>query len=319
MHCQVQEAMKEAMSCYNSVLKLHPDDPGLVCVLSNNILVLNGDRDVFDSKKRLKVLVSEGGSRKLTGLQKQKILFNRCMFALQTNQLEQCRELGAKLRAAQPDSDLAVLAQVALLNREKKASTAVELLQNHLKTCPQAGVGLYATLAQLHLSQGQLSKATATLQSIPSYTRYVGVAATLAAQHVHAGQVDVAMEVLDRMLQCRMEKGVGQVGGAELVRQVARFQLAHSCPEAAAAILERALSEGDNMALRALLITAYSQFDPQRAELASQRLPAFKREGVLDVDSLENTPVFRHTRRPPPARTEVSAEREPLLESGHAC
>jgi len=32
----------------------------VLAVVANNILVVNGDRDVFDSKKRVKVLVSEG-------------------------------------------------------------------------------------------------------------------------------------------------------------------------------------------------------------------------------------------------------------------
>ena len=299
------------MSCYNSVLKLRPDDPGLIAVLSNNILVLNGDRDVFDSKKKVKILANEGSSRKLTRLQKQKILFNRCMFALQNNQLERCRELGGKLKAAQSTSDLSVLAEVALLNREKKLSGAVEILQNHVKSSSEASVLVYCTLAQLYLNQGSPSKALAALRTIPAYANYVGVAAMLASQHAHLGEVGVAMDILDRMLESWMEKGAGQVGGAsafgDLVKQVAKFQLSHSRPEAAAAILERALSYHDDMSLRALLISAYSQYDPQKAEQASQQLPAFSGRGQLDVDSLERTPVFRHSRKPAPARSEVSS------------
>lgn len=310
MYIQVQEANKEAMSCYNSVLKLRPDDPALVAVLSNNILVLNGDRDVFDSKKKVKVLANDGTSHKLTQLQKQTILFNRCMFALQTNQLEQCRELGVKLKATQSNSDLAVLAEVALLHREKKMTAAMELLQNHVLSSREAGIQLYVTLAQLYHNQGNTNKASATLRSIPAYSRYVGVAATLASQHAHLGEVGVAMEVLDQMLECWTEKREEQVGGAsaftDLVKQVARFQLVHSRPEAAAAILERALSRQDNMALRALLISAYSQCDPQKAELASQQLPPFTAQGPVDVNCLEQTPMFRHARKPTPAKAEVS-------------
>lgn len=307
---QVQEASKEAMSCYNSVLKLRPNDSALTAVLSNNILVLNGDRDVFDSKKKVKVLANEGTSRKLTQLQKQKILFNRCMFALQTNQLDQCRELGVKLKTSRtPDSDLAVLAEVALLNRERRGGVAVELLQNHLQSSPDSVVLLHLTLAQLHLNLGHVTKAISTLHSIPSLSRHVGVASTLAAQYAHMGQVGVAMDVLDRMLECRMAESGGEGGASELtdlVKQVARFQLSHTQPEAAAVILEKALGLRDNMSLRALLISAYSQYSPQKAELASQHLPAFRPVTRVDVDSLEHSPILRHSRKQPPVRTEVS-------------
>ena len=295
------------MACYNPTLKLRPDDPTLIAVISNNILALNRDKDVFDSKKNVKVLANESGTRKLTRSQKQKILFNRCMFALQTNQLEQCRELATTLKASQANSDLAVLAEVALLNREKKVAAAVELLSNYLRGFPQAGVALYATLAQLQLAQGSVAKACATLQSVPTYPRYVGVASTLASLRAALGEVGVAVEVLEKTLDYWMGHGRGEEPLlSRLVKQVAKFELSHAYPEAAAKVLERQLNERDSMELRALLISAFSRYNPQAAEQASRSLPAFTIPPGMDVDKMEQTPVFRHSRKPAPDRTEVS-------------
>ena len=301
--------MKEAMSCYNTTLKLRPDDPTLITVISNNILALNRDKDVFDSKKKVKVLASEGGARKLTRLQKQKILFNRCMFALQTNQLEQCRELASMLKTAHSHSDLSLLAEVALLSCEKKGGAAIELLSNHLKSFPQAGVGVYATLAQFQMAQGNYANVCATLQSVPTFSCHVGVASTVASLRASLGEVGVAVQVLEDMLEYWMRCGQGEEPFlSNLVKQVAKFYLSHGCSEAAAKLLQRKLDDHDSLDLRALLISAFSQYDPQAAEQASRSLPPFSIPANMDVDQMEQTPVFRHSRRPAADRTEVSIQ-----------
>lgn len=294
------------MACYNAILKLRPDDPALIAVASNNILVLNGDKDIFDSKKKVKVLAGEGDSRKLTRSQKLRILFNRCLFSLHTNQLDQCRDLGAKLRAGHPNSDLAVLAEVALLHREKKTSSGVQFLEGHLQRFPEAKVRLHAVLAQLLLSQGNTSAACNALRNIPAYAGHVGVASTLASLYVGTGEMESAVDVLEQTLEHWMgRKGVATSDLSDLVKQVARFELSHSRPEAAASFLERMLQRRNDLELRALLISAFSQTNPQKAEEASRSLPAFRAPAHLDVDAMEKTPFFRHSRRPVAERTEV--------------
>ena len=291
------------MTSYNTILKLRLDDPALIAVASNNILVLNGDKDIFDSKKKVKVLASEGNSRKLTKLQKLRILFNRCMFALHTNQLDQCRDLSTQLKAAQPNSDLSVLAGASLLHRERKLGAAVELLEGRLKG---AGVQLYAYLAQLQLLQGNVARACKTLRDIPVSAGYVGVVATLASLYAGMGEVGVAIEVLEQMLEHWMNrKGVVTSDLVNLTKQVARFQLSHSRPEAASGVLERALQREDSLELRALLISAFSRTDPRKAEEASRSLPAFRSPAHVDVDGMEKTTFFRHSRRPAVDKAEV--------------
>ena len=298
---QVQDRGKEAMSLYSSVLKQKPDDTSHSVIASNNIIVLNRDRDVFDSKKKAKVLANEGNSKKLTRVQKLVILYNRCLFALQTNQLEQCRELIAELKATHPNSDGAVLAEVALLGREKKMSSCVELLESHLRAKPHSDLVLYATLAQLLLSQGHLSKVCSVLHSIPDVSKHLGVISVLVSLHTNSGDVDSAVEVLDEAeawwTRQQKSESMRQVCRS-LMMESAQYKLQHGKPQAAAAVLERLQSDYPaDLRIQALLISAFSRFDSRRAEELTKSLQGFEAAGVVDVDALEQMPSFRHTRR----------------------
>lgn len=79
---------KEAMGIYSRVLKTKPTDAGLIAVASNNILCINKDQNIFDSKKRIKTIHTEGVLAKLNDLQRQGILINECLFYLYTQQVD---------------------------------------------------------------------------------------------------------------------------------------------------------------------------------------------------------------------------------------
>lgn len=51
---QRQGREKEAQTVYNQVLRSKPTDIGLVAVASNNLIAINKDQNIFDSKKRIK-------------------------------------------------------------------------------------------------------------------------------------------------------------------------------------------------------------------------------------------------------------------------
>ena len=57
---------KEAQTIYNSVLRSKPADIGLVAVASNNLVTLNKDQNIFDSKKKIKAATADGIENKLT-------------------------------------------------------------------------------------------------------------------------------------------------------------------------------------------------------------------------------------------------------------
>lgn len=84
---QLQGRDKEAQSLYVAALKIKPDDIALVAVASNNIVSLNYDQNVFDSKKRMKNATHEGLEHKLTSRQRKSIALNQCLLACFTNQV----------------------------------------------------------------------------------------------------------------------------------------------------------------------------------------------------------------------------------------
>lgn len=84
---QLQGREKEAQILYTNALKAKPDDIALVAVASNNLVTLNKDQNVFDSKKRMKSATHEGLEHKLTSRQRKSIAYNQCLLAMYTNQV----------------------------------------------------------------------------------------------------------------------------------------------------------------------------------------------------------------------------------------
>ena len=78
---------KEAQGIYNTVLRQKPSDIGLVAVASNNLLTLNKDQNIFDSKKRIKAATAEGLEHKLTSTHRLAIARNNALLAMYTNQV----------------------------------------------------------------------------------------------------------------------------------------------------------------------------------------------------------------------------------------
>ena len=298
---QLQGQGKEAMTIYNAVLKQKPDDIAQVVVTSNNIIVLNKDRDIFDSKKKVKVLAVEGSSKKLTNFQKLVVLYNRCLFALQTNQLEQCRELLGSLETLNADSDYTVLVKAALMSRERKNAACIEMLDAHLRTKSTTSALLYTTLAQLHMNQGHVDKVCTILSSIPALSRHLGAVSVLVSLYTSTGDVDSAINILDLAVTFWLKQPQNSSNSAitrSVMVESARYKLQHSRPEAAAQVLEKICSENPkDLQVLAMLVSAYSQYSARKAEELSQSLAAVEVIQTVDVDALEQMPSFKHTRR----------------------
>lgn len=84
---QLQGREKEAQALYTAALKAKPDDIALVAVASNNLVCLNKDQNVFDSKKRMKSATHESLEHKLTSRQRRNIAYNQCLLAFYTDQV----------------------------------------------------------------------------------------------------------------------------------------------------------------------------------------------------------------------------------------
>ena len=295
---QMQGRGKEALAAYANVLRQRSGDSPHDIIASNNVQVLNKDRDVFDSKKKVKVLANAGTLKKLTRSQKVVILYNRALFALQTNQLEQCRQLVAEMKSVYPSSEQMILVEVGLLNRERKIGQAVELLDAHVKRVSSFFPLLWLTLAQLYSSQGNTAMVCSVLNSLPSLSSHAGIVCTLVALYTSLGKTAPAISVLDDAVSFQTQSPGSKSLQRSLMFYNAQYRLDHDKPQEAAAVLEKLkASYPKDLKVLARLIASYSKFDSHRAELKSQSLPKFRGAGGVDVTALEQMPSFRHTQR----------------------
>ncbi|KAK2541691.1 Srp72 [Columba guinea] len=163
---QLQGRTEDALQLYNQIIKLKPTDVGLLAVIANNIITINKDQNVFDSKKKVKLTNAEGVEHKLSKKQLQAIEFNKALLAMYTNQADQCRKLSASLQSQSPEHLLPVLIQAAQLCREKQHAKAVGLLQDFADQHPASAAEIKLTMAQLKIAQGSVTKACMILRSI---------------------------------------------------------------------------------------------------------------------------------------------------------
>lgn len=149
---QMQGKIKEATAIYLDALKQKTSDPALIAVASNNMVAINKDQNVFDSKKKIRAAMAEACEHKLTARQKKIIAINNALLTLYTNQDEQCHQLVAKLVETHPDVEFkGLLIRVTQLSKNKKYKEAIELLEKYSKNNPKDALATKFAIVQLLL------------------------------------------------------------------------------------------------------------------------------------------------------------------------
>uniref|UniRef100_A0A672GFH8 Signal recognition particle subunit SRP72 n=1 Tax=Salarias fasciatus TaxID=181472 RepID=A0A672GFH8_SALFA len=296
---QLQGRTDEALQLYNQVIKLKPSDVGLLAVTANNIITINKDQNVFDSKKKVKLTNAEGVEYKLAKKQLQAIDFNKALLAMYTNQAEQCRKLSSSLQSQNPRHPLPVLIQVAQLSREKQHSRAVELLQQFSDQNPDKASGIKLTMAQLYLVQGHVTKACDVLRSIEEFKHKSGMVSALVTMYSHEEDIDSAIDVFKQAIEHYQSEQPGSAAHLALVREAANFKLKYGRKKEAISDLEQLWKQNTNdVHTLAQLISAYSLVDTDKAKALSRHLPSADTMSFnVDVDELENSHGATYVRK----------------------
>lgn len=149
---QMQGKIKEATAVYSDVLKHKSSDVALTAVASNNMVAINKDQNVFDSKKKIRAALADACEHKLTTRQKKAIALNNCLLTLYTNQDDQVHQLVAKLIQSYPDVEFkGLLIRVTQLAKSKKYKDAIELLEKYGKSNPSDELATKFAIVQLLL------------------------------------------------------------------------------------------------------------------------------------------------------------------------
>ncbi|XP_063278982.1 signal recognition particle subunit SRP72 [Prinia subflava] len=296
---QLQGRTEDALQLYNQIIKLKPTDVGLLAVIANNIITINKDQNVFDSKKKVKLTNAEGVEHKLSKKQLQAIEFNKALLAMYTNQADQCRKLSTSLQSQSPEHLLPVLIQAAQLCREKQHAKAVGLLQDFADQHPASAAEIKLTMAQLKIAQGSVTKACMILRSIEELQHKPGMVSALVTMYSHEEDIDSAIEVFTQAIQWYQQYQPKSPVHLSLIREAANFKLKHGRKKEAISDLEELWKQNPkDVHTLAQLISAYSLVDPEKAKVLSKHLPSSDTMSLkVDVDALENSHGATYVRK----------------------
>nr|KAF6502838.1 signal recognition particle 72 [Molossus molossus] len=259
----------------------------------------DSDQNVFDSKKKVKLTNAEGVEFKLSKKQLQAIEFNKALLAMYTNQAEQCRKISASLQSQSPEHLLPVLIQAAQLCREKQHTKAIELLQEFSDQHPENAAEIKLTMAQLKISQGNISKACLILRSIEELKHKPGMVSALVTMYSHEEDIDSAIEVFTQAIQWYQSHQPKSSAHLSLIREAANFKLKYGRKKEAISDLEQLWKQNPkDIHTLAQLISAYSLVDPEKAKALSKHLPSSDSMSLkVDVEALENSPGATYIRK----------------------
>ncbi|XP_041368562.1 signal recognition particle subunit SRP72-like [Gigantopelta aegis] len=282
---------EEASKLYNQVLKNKPSDIGTVAVASNNIVTLNKDQNMFDSKRKMKVARGDNLKHKLTKIQKEHVSINQCLLHMYSNQSDQCLALAKILAQQRPDIDTPILIEAAQYARDKNITKSVEILQNYVKAHPSSAFAIQLVICQVYLSHGSVYQACSALKSLGELSYKPGIVSALVTLYLSQEDREAASETLVSAVEWYKKNKPKSSDLLILTRANANFQIKNGNLELAAKMLEdiRKSNPYDPQVL-AQLISAYSQFNQAKAQQISKDLPPVAEIAKgIDVDALESS------------------------------
>lgn len=314
---QMQGKVAEATEIYTQILRNKPKDPILVAVASNNMVVMNRERHIFDSKKKIRLAMSDACEHKLTTLQKQAVALNNCLISYLSNvNSKQIQQLSNELCCTYPNLTLkAFLIQISQLVKEKNFIEAHNLLQkaltckknvitnvNNSKTTNQHHktkeyqyseeelTAIKFAIVQLLLMQNNRNEAIKMLLSLNDDCKYKpGVVSTLVGLYQSIKCRDDAANLLKEVVEWYKRKNLKSSNLPTIFHNAAEFYLREGKMQAASDCLEELLKLYPNdMKIIAKLVIAYADHKPKRANDYSLQLPPLQTLTVpAEIDALE--------------------------------
>jgi signal recognition particle subunit SRP72 len=280
---------KEAMHIYTKSLKVKPSDIGLAAVAANNILSLNRDQNIFDSKKRIRTINAEGVENRITRKQLCYMRVNQCLFSLHTNQYDACLKLCAELLESNPEAKEEVtLIKAAVVAKTEGIEAAKKLIEKTISEDPQAALRVRLGLVQQVLRGGKRAEAIDLLRNLGKDKYLPGVVSSIVTLYQADGDRDAAAKLIREAIQYYRQNQIGKENMSVLWQQAVALMMEQGdYSEAVKSLEEQYKLQHDNMGILAQLVIAYAKLDLSKAEQLSKRLPNPSFES-LDVATLES-------------------------------
>ncbi|KAF9978074.1 Signal recognition particle core component [Actinomortierella ambigua] len=289
---QLMGRADQARDLYQTVLKTKPLEVTAPAVAANNLVVMQGESDLYDSAKKIKTATAKQLGVKFFESQKRAIAMNEVLLQLYQGKFVACRDTARQLLKTYPNNDALCLILAATQARQKKTAKALEELVEFAQERPQS-IALQFAILQLQLSQGDdyvaaIESLRRFLSRLPKEEQHrPGMVALLVWLYDQAGQGDKGVELLTESSAIWAKSGGNKMPVA-LQRQMAAFKLrSHRYREAAKDYEALVRADPSDPSAIAGLIMAYSEYEPALAEQYGASLPEMQHHVHLDVEALE--------------------------------
>jgi len=283
---------KEAQQIYNTFIKNKPEDIGMLAVASNNSVCINGSQNLFDSKKKIKNATSEAAQFKLNARQRKQIAINNCLLNVYTSQSDQILELTDRLVHRYPETEeVSVMMRAAVLTREGKSQEGIKVLKDYAHANPDKNVDMHLAVAQILINESNIEEACETLKNMGSSTYKPGIVSAIVALTLKLGKPNDASKILEKAVAWHRKNKIAEDNLSALWRHAADLHLRSGQAQIAANSLEELLKVNPkDVKTLAQLIIAYAQFNVQKANSLSNKLPKLiDLTPDMDVDTIEST------------------------------
>ncbi|RZC41332.1 signal recognition particle subunit SRP72 [Asbolus verrucosus] len=287
---QKQGRVKEAHQLYTANLKIKLDDAALMAVASNNVVCINKDQNLFDSKKKMKLALNDTLVYKLPSKQRKYIALNNAILNYYIHQTEQCEKICKNIEKTWPELTMftAILRALNMLKGDD-AKEAIALLEKVPVNRKQDELFIKLCIAQLYLVQGDKVEACKILENLGENSYKPGIVGALTTLYLGLGNEEKALRVFERSVDWYKKNKNEEVNLTSMWRQAADFHIRNGHPQVAANSLEELLksNKGDKK-ITAQLVLACSQFDKTRALELSKQLPSIDTLSTnIDIESLQ--------------------------------
>lgn len=278
----------DSLKVYNNVMKTRKADAAVTACISNNIVCINTDKNVFDSKKRIKTATAQELNQKLTSVQRSLIAYNEILFCIITNQNDSVQKLLKKYEVNFSDKERFALLKMAQLCKEKKFADAENLLAD-LKKGQCSSIVLFYLL-QIYLTQGKTDDAIEFIKTLDDYKNFkLGIVGALVALLNSKNKTSDITNLFESAISYY---GQGADETRTFIKENASFQLRLGNLQSACNMLEKMRSiNPDDFRILSKLINTYSKFDSEKAKSLSKELPSLEdiiANSTIDLDTLES-------------------------------
>ncbi|CAG9759681.1 unnamed protein product [Ceutorhynchus assimilis] len=316
---QKQQRIKEAQVLYTSTLKLKLQDVATQAVACNNIVVINKDQNLFDSKKKMKIALNNTLVHKLPASQRKYIALNNAILNYYINQADQCEKACKVLESQWPEfaHQVMILRSLNLIKADK-ISEAIKLLLDNQNT-HQESRDIYVDLcmAQFYLMKGDKMEACRVLENLGDDGAFrPGIVGALTTLYLALGYERAALAVFEKTVQFYKKTKVKAADLSSFWRQAADFHIRNGHPQVAANSLEELLSvNNDDNKITAQLTLACAQFDKERALKLAKQLPTIKELSQdIDLENIQLLTAVNLKKSPAVGKTDSSLPNTPRMD-----